>query len=239
MRGAGNIEVATRLTSLAGHELLDDGLYLELSVSDDGPGMSPEVAQQVFEPFFTTKKEGRGTGLGLSQVSGFAAQAGGSASIQCGMKAGTTVTLLLKVREDLSAPMTLPVVAESVLAASRQVDLLLVDDDDNLREVMARLLADAGYQVEAVASGYAAIQSMQHRPPAIVVSDCAMRDFSGVALARVLRQIRPGLPVLLLTGHADLEAVRADCEADAVVLHKPVSLEALIASIEGLLPAEA
>ncbi|MFY1668136.1 response regulator [Pseudomonas sp. Pseu.R1] len=113
--------------------------------------------------------------------------------------------------------------------------MLLVDDDASLREVMTHLLVDAGYSVASVSSGFEAIESIRQRAPDIVVSDCAMGDFSGVALSRVLREIRPGLPILLLTGHADLESVRAECQADAVVLHKPVSLQCLVEGIEALL----
>jgi CheY-like chemotaxis protein len=235
MQGTGSIRVATRLLTLGGHELLADGAYVELTVEDDGPGIPPAIASQVFEPFFTTKKEGQGTGLGLSQVYAFAAQAGGSATIQCGMTSGTTVTLLLKVRDSAIEERAHTAPPESAPQIVSAVSVLLVDDDDRLRDVMARLLADAGYEVEAVCSGFSAIEAIRHRAPDIVVSDCAMRDFSGVALARVLRDIRPGLPILLLTGHADLDAVRASCEHGAVVLHKPVSLEHLIAGIESLL----
>lgn len=235
MQGTGNIRVATRLLALGGHELLADGPYVELTVEDDGPGIPPAIASQVFEPFFTTKKEGQGTGLGLSQVYAFAAQAGGTATIQCGMTSGTTVTLLLKVRDSAIEERAHATPSEFTPQAVSAVSVLLVDDDDRLRDVMARLLGDAGYEVEAVCSGFAAIEAIRHRPPDIVVSDCAMRDFSGVALARVLRDIRPGLPILLLTGHADLDAVRASCDHGAVVLHKPVTLEHLIAGIEGLL----
>lgn len=235
MRGAGNIRVGTRLLTLGGHEQLADGLYVELTVEDDGPGIPPDIANQVFEPFFTTKKEGQGTGLGLSQVYAFATQAGGTATIQCGMTSGTTVTVLLKVCDSVIDDRAHAALADAPPQAVSAVSVLLVDDDDRLRDVMARLLADAGYEMESVSSGFEAIEAIRHRPPDIVVSDCAMRDFSGVALARVLRDIRPGLPILLLTGHADLDAVRASCDHAAVVLHKPASLEDLIAGIEGLL----
>ncbi|MDH0745620.1 response regulator [Pseudomonas sp. GD03842] len=238
MGGAGSIRVATRVLSLTDHAALSDGVYVELTVEDDGPGIPEAIARQAFEPFFTTKQAGKGTGLGLSQVSAFAAQAGGNVTLQCGGAGGTTVSLLLKIREGVDGTIAQAPAHSAASAAAlpaRGAKVLLVDDDDRLRDVMAGLLMDAGYAVESVSSGFAAIESIRRRVPDIVVSDCAMGDFSGVALFRVLREIWPGLPVLLLTGHADIEAVRAGCQAGAVIMNKPVSLEGLIAGIEGLL----
>lgn len=235
MQGTGSIQVSTRLVQVNAHPTLADGMYVELNVEDDGPGIPDAITSQVFEPFFTTKKEGRGTGLGLSQVYGFAIQAGGTATARCGAKSGTVLSLLLRVREGMDEGLSSAPDSDPRAVEPSRVNVLLVDDDDGLREVMAQLLVDAGYNVESVASAFAAIETIRQRAPEIVISDCAMRDFSGVALARVLRDIRPGLPILLLTGHADLDAVRASCEPGAVVMHKPVSLEHLTAGIEGLL----
>ena len=99
MNNAGNISVSSRTVSLTADGELPDGRYVELSVSDDGPGMTPETAQRVFEPFFTTKPEGKGTGLGLSQVFGFALASSGSARIRSEPGKGTSVTLLLRTVE--------------------------------------------------------------------------------------------------------------------------------------------
>lgn len=237
MNGVGNIRVSTRLVSVTDHEALSSGAYLQLTVEDDGPGIPESIARQVFEPFFTTKQAGKGTGLGLSQVSAFAMQAGGAVTLQCGISGGTLVTLLLRVCDDTPTPAPQTPLQSRPTQPARSASVLLVDDDDSVREVVARLLEEAGYTVTAVSSGFAAIESIRQQAPDIVVSDCAMGEFSGAALSRVLREIRPGLPILLLTGHADLEAVRAACQADAIVLPKPVSLECLVDGIETLLPS--
>ncbi len=230
MAGAGSIAISTREQDVAGDPDLADGEYLTLRVADDGPGMPEEIAGRAFEAFFTTKGEGRGTGLGLAQVQGFAIRAGGVARIESSPGGGTVVALWLR-----RVPAEAEVAAVSQRAvhsiARGAVRVLLVDDDPALLETMAELLDEAGYQVNRASSGSAALQAIEGAPPDVALVDCAMPDMNGAALAERLRRVRAGLPVLFLTGQLDVGALRPNLGPDAIVLRKPVSLEEVDAAI--------
>lgn len=234
MQGHGRIEVTTRFIDLT--ESAGNGEYIELSVTDNGPGIPESVREQVFQPFFTTKKIGEGTGLGLSQVYGFAIQTGGSASVSCGEKSGTRVRLLLKV-SDRGDDINLQIQATPATEAMvHRANVLLVDDDEALRDTLAQLLIDVGYEVHAVGSGFAAVQALEHTRPDIVITDCLMRDLGGSVLGKVLKQIRPGLPVLFMSGAADRSSLICDTVRDELLVQKPVSLDNLLSKIQEQLP---
>jgi signal transduction histidine kinase len=234
MQGRGRIRVSTRLVDT--HESGGDGQYVELLVTDTGPGMPDTVREQVFQPFFTTKKLGEGTGLGLSQVYGFAIQTGGSASVSCGETSGTSVRLLLKVNDRADDARTHIKAEANAGAVTWQAKVLLVDDDEALREALAQLLMDVGYQVHAVGTGFAAVQALEHTRPDIVITDCLMRDLGGAVLAKVIKQIRPDLPVLFMSGAADRSALISETVRDELLVQKPVSLDSLLVKIEQQLP---
>lgn len=237
MQGTGRIEVVTRFIDF--NESAGNGEYVELSVTDNGPGIAESVREQVFQPFFTTKKVGEGTGLGLSQVYGFAIQTGGSASVSCGQTSGTSVRLLLKV-SDRADDVNLQIPASaSPQVLTHQAHVLLVDDDEALRETLAQLLVDVGFEVHAVGSGFAAVQALEHMRPDIVITDCLMRDLSGAVLAKVLKQIRPGLPVLFMSGAADRSTLICETVRDELLVQKPVSLDSLLDKIRQQLPLKA
>jgi len=233
MQGQGRIEVRTRFIDLI--ESAGNGEYVELSVIDNGPGIPESVREQVFQPFFTTKKIGEGTGLGLSQVYGFAIQTGGSASVSCGETSGTCVRLLLKV-SDRAEDLNLQTPAATTEPVTHRASVLLVDDDEALRETLAQLLVDVGYEVYAVGSGFAAVQALEHAHPDIVITDCLMRDLGGAVLGKVLKQIRPGLPVLFMSGAADRSSLICDTVRDELLVQKPISLDSLLVKIEQQLP---
>jgi CheY-like chemotaxis protein len=114
--------------------------------------------------------------------------------------------------------------------------VLLVDDDEALRETLAQLLVDVGYKVHAVGSGFAAVQALEHARPDIVITDCLMRDLGGAVLAKVIKQIRPGLPVLFMSGVADRSSLICETVRDELLVQKPVSLDNLLGKIEQHLP---
>ncbi|MET0540889.1 MAG: PAS domain-containing protein [Variovorax sp.] len=208
----------------------DDGVqaeWVELSVSDTGSGMPAEVLDRVFEPFFTTKEVGKGSGLGLPQVYGFAQQSGGQIRIDSRLQAGTTVTLLLP--RSLRRPAAsveasfAPLVRED--GGGRQ--LLLVEDDAEVAALTREMLSHLGFNVIHAASPDAALGALANaRSIDIVFSDVMMAgSVSGVELAREIRRRRPGLPVVLTTGYAGAAAGLGNAEFR--LLLKPYSLEAL------------
>jgi signal transduction histidine kinase/CheY-like chemotaxis protein len=181
------------------------GEYVMISVSDTGTGMSEEVLNKAFEPFFTTKKIGKGSGLGLSQVLGFAKQSGGGVRIESSEGDGTTIFIYMpratvRVRPLDSASPPAPEFAGA--------DILLVDDDNAVREVTAAMLRDLGYVVHEAGSGGAALDILQHMPAIdLMLVDFAMPGMSGADVARQARLIRPALAIVFVTGFADRRAL--------------------------------
>jgi CheY-like chemotaxis protein len=191
------------------------GEHVIVSVTDTGSGMTDEVLAHAFEPFFTTKDVGKGSGLGLSQVFGLAKQSGGGVTIDTAVGQGTTITVYLP--RATSAALA-PAAAVTAPKAAPRPDLvvLVVDDDDAVREITAGILLDLGYRVFEAGSGGAALDMFNHRIDAVVL-DFAMPGLNGADLARELRSRRPGVPILFATGYADADAL-ADTPDDHIVL---------------------
>ncbi|RAI28738.1 hypothetical protein CH340_23370 [Rhodoplanes serenus] len=196
------------------------GAFVALSVTDTGTGIAPDILPKVFDPFFTTKQAQQGTGLGLSQVHGFAHQSGGTVTVDSRLGAGTTVTIYLPRSHDA------PEAREPARAAHHvQGTVLLVEDNPEVAEISAAMLAELGYLVETASNAAGALDATARREFALVVSDVVMAgDMDGFALARALRDRRPGLPLLLVTGYSEA-AARAD--AEFTLLRKPFDLAEL------------
>ncbi|QCI13131.1 response regulator [Pseudomonas putida] len=174
-----------------------------LQVSDNGCGMDEEQLRRCIEPFYSTKGVGKGTGLGLPMVQGLAVQSGGSFDIRSRPGQGTEATLWLPVSEVAAAsPASVPV--ELPLAA-RPSRVLLVDDEAIVRHATALQLADLGYEVVQAASAGAALQLVEQGLRAdVLVTDHIMADMTGIRFAQSLRERQPELPVLIITGYANL-----------------------------------
>ncbi|ONG56186.1 hybrid sensor histidine kinase/response regulator [Pseudoroseomonas deserti] len=232
MPEGGSITIASRNRRILEDQVADlaPGDYVSLRVIDTGSGMSPTVLGQAFEPFFTTKEVGKGTGLGLSMVYGLTRQSGGTTTIASAPGEGTTVELLLP---RANAPVEVPVVGDEAPAVPpRQATVLVVDDDHGVRGVTATFLADLGHRVLEVADGEAALALLQDGEEiGLLVTDFAMPRMTGTELAERARGLRPGLPVLVLTGYADA----APLAAGQPVLRKPFRLGDLAKSVETLL----
>ena len=209
---------------------LEPGSYVELSVADDGAGMSPDVAAHAFDPFFTTKDIGKGTGLGLSQVYGIARQTGGSARIESRVGAGTTVRLFLRCTSDPLAP--LDIARTSVPAQSLAKNILLVDDDADVRRFLQEALASFGHSVETAEDGRGALKALGRARPDLMVLDFAMPGMSGAEVCRAARELRPGLPIILISGYAEKAAIEELANTRVVLLGKPFSLDELAETIE-------
>lgn len=215
----------------------EPGDYVALSVIDTGSGMPAEVLAKAFEPFFTTKQIGKGSGLGLAQVYGFAQQSGGGVHIDTRLGVGTAVHVYLPraAADAADAPpaKALDIAHHPRRGAARTV--LLVDDDDAVREATAALLAMHGFEISEASDGPGAIAQAQAKPDIdAVIADFAMPRMNGAELARQLREIRPGLPLLFLTGFAELGAL--DDIPEDFVLQKPIAEADLVARLNRLLP---
>jgi signal transduction histidine kinase/CheY-like chemotaxis protein len=185
------------------------GDYVMIAVADTGSGMTKEVLTQAFEPFFTTKEIGKGSGLGLSQVLGFAKQSGGGMRIETRVGEGTSVRVYLP-RAAENSDSEVSVVTVGVTQSQRKgAIILLVDDDSAVREVTASILEDFGYVVLMIGSGGAALDLLDRQSNIdLVLLDFAMPGMSGVEVARQVQLKYPTIPILFVTGYADKNAFR-------------------------------
>jgi CheY-like chemotaxis protein len=206
-----------------------------LEVRDTGAGMPRNVLRRATEPFFTTKRAGSGTGLGLAQVYGIVRQSGGTLAIDSAPGKGTVVTLSLPACELPAAPAA-AVAEPGVEAAAAGQRILLCDDDDSVRTFVARVLDDAGYVVESVSDGRSAVQLIRSAPMSLLLVDFAMHGMNGADVTAAARAFRPDLPVLMITGYADTDAV-AEQAPGIPVLRKPFEADALLAGVRNTIAA--
>ena len=182
--------------------------YILVSVSDTGQGMPPDVVERAFEPFFSTKEPGRGTGLGLSTVYGFAEQSAGHVTIASEVGKGTTVDLYLP-RADAGAETREPQAADAVPLSAENEVVLVVEDNAEVRELTLQRVEGLGYVALEAESGPAAIallESGEHID--LVLSDIVMAGgMSGYDVARWIRKHAPAVRVVLTTGYAAEEAI--------------------------------
>ncbi|MGE3275017.1 MAG: ATP-binding protein [Vicinamibacterales bacterium] len=204
MPAGGTITISTGNVVLGDSVALACGVapgdYVALEVSDTGTGIPPDVYAHMFEPFFTTKPEGRGTGLGLSTVHGVVRQSGGAIDVRTAADRGTTFRVLL--------PRVLDAVTHPQASVSTRVrrgsgTLLIVEDDESVRQLTAAVAETAGYDVITAEHGHAALEVLRCRPVDLVVSDVVMPGMPGPELARRAAAVRPGLRFLFMSGYAD------------------------------------
>jgi PAS domain S-box-containing protein len=205
-------------------DAIGDSVCIE--IADTGQGMSAETLNRVFEPFFTTKPIGKGTGLGLSQIHGFAAQSGGRAEVVSALGEGTTVRLVLP-RSAGSAMIS--TIRDQAPASARGKIVLLVEDNDQVRDFAQVLLEDMGCGVVAADSAETALPLIRSACPDLLFSDIVMPGRSGIALARAAREIRPDLPILLASGYS--EEIIGGLAADFEILRKPYSADSLATAL--------
>ena len=222
---------------------LGPGSYVRLTVTDTGTGMEAGTLARATEPFFTTKPIGSGTGLGLAMVRGFVEQSGGALAIDSSPGKGTTVVLFLPAADAPAAPAP-PQLEEEVHAALRgaaTTRVLLVDDEDELREILAEQLDGAGYSTLVAATGAEALALLKAGEAVdILVTDLSMPGMDGLAVIRAAQEAHPGLPAVLLTGYAGDGAAIAVGRAVTgpfTLLRKPIRLHELTDRLQALLAA--
>ena len=238
MPGGGRLRIETSEARLAADSgELPGGDYVLLSVSDSGAGMSGEVLAHAFEPFFTTKEVGKGSGLGLSMVYGFAKQSAGTVRISSAPETGTSVQLYLPA---------LAVAAErgehardSAVVLSGSGTILLVEDNAEVRSATADVLQSLGYRVVTAPDGRAALElTRRRRAIDLLVTDVVMPGgMSGIELARRVRRLNATLPVLLMSGYSPESAADAVSDLHCGFIAKPFRPAELGKAIHDLLRA--
>jgi CheY-like chemotaxis protein len=205
------------------------GEYVRLSVTDTGVGMDQATLERAIEPFFSTKGIGKGTGLGLSMVHGLALQLNGGLTIESKTGAGTTVDLWLPVS---TAPASGDLQRAEPLPSPRALGTaLLVDDEDLVRLSTGDMLTDLGYEVAEASSAEDALRMLSEGlNPSLMVTDHLMPGMSGAELARIVKARLPDLPVLIVSGYAEAEAI----EPSLARLTKPFRNAELAESLAAL-----
>lgn len=221
----------TLRASIAGGTVTGPGAYIQIEVADTGPGMDSETLLHATEPFFTTKPRSRGAGLGLSVARGFAEQSGGGLQLVSAPGGGATARLWFPVAPGMGGA--------AGVASEGVPRIALVDDDSEVREVIAEVLSGRGCQVDAYANAAPALERLRAGPVDVLISDLSMPGTDGLTLIREAQRLQPGLPAVLLTGHAGPELAGAVAKVTGgrvLLLQKPVRGMDLAAQIQELLP---
>ncbi|MBC9034293.1 PAS domain S-box protein [Sphingomonas sp. JC676] len=203
MPGGGGIIIAAREEQIGRHGELAPGSYVCLSVTDSGGGMDEATLARAMEPFFTTKGVGSGTGLGLSMAHGFAEQCGGRLILKSQIGEGTTAELWLPVSHDGVAPAPDPG-ERDVIGVLERLVILAVDDDRLVLNNTAAMLEDGGHRVLQAVSGRQALRMLAEEKVDLLITDYAMPEMTGAQLADAVREGWPELPVLMVSGYAEL-----------------------------------
>jgi CheY-like chemotaxis protein len=234
MPGGGRVEITCARVDISGYDTtrprLAGGRYVAITVSDSGTGIPSDAIDHVFEPFYTSKDDAPpGSGLGLCQVSGFAAQSGGGVGIVTELGKGTRVTIYLPLKSRATDP------ADGGGSAGAAKTVLLVEDDEHVRRSTFHALDLLGYRVVEEANGPDALARLRNeRGIDILFTDVVMPGgMSGVVLAREARALRPELAVLLASGHRR-DAIGAEAVDGFAFLAKPYQLKDLAAALRSV-----
>jgi CheY-like chemotaxis protein len=231
MPDGGSFTVSVRRMHLGGGSSeagVRRGEFISIGLTDTGSGIEPAHLERIFEPYFTTKQSGRGTGLGLSQVYGFAKQAGGDVDVTSLVGRGTKFTIYLPLA---SGAVTAEAAAEPRAAEQRSCCVLLIEDDAEVAEVLMGMLEELGHTVERAANANEGLERLKSAPKFDrVICDIVMPGgMGGVEFARVVRESHPQLPILLITGYTG--KTKEVFEAGFKVLKKPFSLSELASEL--------
>ena len=228
MEGAGRIDITVRsaglIPAVRSHPAVE-GRFIAIAMADSGSGIEPDKLERIFEPFFTTKGVGQGTGLGLSQVFGFAKQSGGDITVESEVGRGTVFTLYLP-QVDQGAPAEVDDVGEG-LADGHGTCVLVVEDNSEVGTFTTQSLAELGYVTVWAADAQEALAELAVDATRfdIVFSDVVMPGMNGIELGKVIRDRYPTLPVVLTSGYSNVLA--QDGTHGFELLHKPYSVEQL------------
>jgi len=214
----------------------DSGEFVTISVRDTGGGIAPHLLSKVFEPFFTTKPVGKGTGLGLSQVYGIAEQSGGTAKITSELGKGTTVEIWLPICAVDAPHDDFPSFHELPPASATPETILVVEDDRDVRRFIVECLDGLGYRIEEAAHGQQGLEALRVQTPSLLIVDFAMPGMNGAELAASVRAAQHSMPIIFVTGYADMDAVER-VTGTTLVLRKPFDMTALATMVRQALSA--
>jgi diguanylate cyclase (GGDEF)-like protein/PAS domain S-box-containing protein len=241
MPDGGNVTIDTATVRIAEPDPLAaevaPGNYVLLRVRDTGTGMSPDVAASAFEPFFTTKATGQGTGLGLSAVYGVVKQSGGHVWLESEPDAGTTASVLLPRVDEHAEPRTERQVEHAAAATGRE-RILLVEDEQAVRDLTRRILERAGYSVIAASHGLEALDKLRGAPAAIdlLLTDVVMPELNGQDLAARVRAAHADMRVLFMSGYNEEAVLRQQpLPPRTAFLEKPFTPAHLLQQVRTLL----
>jgi CheY-like chemotaxis protein/two-component sensor histidine kinase len=218
------------------HCTLPAGAYVRLRVSDTGSGIPPHVLERMFDPFFTTKGTDKGTGLGLSLVHGIVADLGGGIDVSTVFGLGTTFTIWLPCTGEAAAPSTEPTTR---LPRGRGQTVLIVDNEEPLVALAEETLAELGYEPIGFSSSIVALQAFREAPRRfdVVLTDESMPELSGTDLAREIALLRPGMPIVLMSGFGGPQLhERAQAAGIRELLRKPLQKKDLADCFGRVLP---
>jgi PAS domain S-box-containing protein len=221
MPDGGTLTFSSRRRRISNDPDLEPGHYIELSIADTGSGMTPDVAARAFEPFFTTKEIGKGTGLGLSMVYGMARQSGGTARLESEAGVGTTVRLFFRragKQADMSA--NSGDTGDTAKRGRRVARVLVIDDDDDVRQFIAASLQEYGHDVISAGNGQDGIAKFFQASPDLVILDFLMPGMSGADVAAHILATKPDQPILFVSGYSETDAIRK-VAPHADILAKP------------------
>jgi signal transduction histidine kinase/ActR/RegA family two-component response regulator len=236
MPEGGKLKITTGTRFLDDDRDLPQGDYVLVSVTDSGTGIPANVLPKVFDPFFTTKPVGRGTGLGLSQVYGFARQSGGLARIRSAEGQGTTVEMYFP-EADTEADEEIVVRQQPAMPAlAGACHILVVEDDHDVRRVIVECLSLIGYKVTEAANGHEALTQLAAGKPDLLVVDYAMPDMTGAEVISEARKRVGDIPVIMATGYADMAAVER-LAGRPRILRKPFDIAQLGDAVSSVLDA--
>jgi signal transduction histidine kinase len=236
MPAAGRLAVTLTQRRLAGRDDVPDDVYVAISVSDSGQGIAAEAVDRVFDPFFSTKPVGQGSGLGLSMVFGMARQSGGTAIVESTPGVGASFTIFLRRAQEMAAPA--PEAEESIADLAKRIkgaNLLVVDDDEAVRDTLAMMLRSLGCVVDEAESGEEALRILERKQPELVLLDYAMPRMTGAEVARRITTRWPDIAIVFVTGFARSGAIDAAMGGRARVLYKPISTRDLTRTLAAAL----
>jgi two-component system cell cycle sensor histidine kinase/response regulator CckA len=247
MPNGGKIELSTITLEVSpGHAVdraknpVEPGAYATLAVADSGKGIEPSHLPHIFEPFYTTKEVGMGTGLGLATVEGIVAQSGGYVQVDSTVGRGTTIRILLPLTAE---PAVKPSTGRPARSRSQSRGrILVVEDEDPVRAIVMRTLQAEGYEVLGAREGREALKELEEIGGAVnlVVSDIVMPGMAGRQLAAELRRRYRNIPIIWMSGHTrESELQKGEIGKDEPFLHKPVTPDALLETIAGVLEKRA
>jgi len=235
MPDGGKLTITTSVRDSSASDI-PAGRYVVLGISDTGSGIPPHLLARVFEPFFTTKPIGKGTGLGLSQVYGIAQRSGGTVRITSQLIRGTTVDIWLPVASGINVDRPGYDAGDCLDDIAHGESILVVEDDRDVRSFIVECLNTFGYDVRESQDGYTGLEAMRAAQPDLLIVDFAMPGINGAEMAMQVRARHADLPIIFVTGYADMDAVER-VDGTKFLLRKPFEVSALANVVKHALSA--